>query len=49
MSRMSQIRIQDRPREKLPAKGAAALSDFESRSGLRESNELYLLLVVRGK
>ena len=29
MKRMQNIRIQDRPREKLMAKGAAALSDFE--------------------
>jgi len=29
MVRMSQMKIQDRPREKLQAKGAASLSDFE--------------------
>lgn len=41
MKRMSQIRAQDRPREKLQAKGAASLSDFELLQALIGSGNKY--------
>ena len=41
MKRMLQIRVQDRPREKLQAKGAAVLSDFELLQALIGSGNKY--------
>lgn len=41
MKRMSQIKIQDRPREKLQTKGAASLSDFELLQALIGSGNKY--------
>lgn len=42
MKKMQQILKQDRPREKLQAKGAAALSDFELLQALKAHNLTYV-------